>query len=210
MEADLDSGAGLERALEGCGAAYYLVHGMGEGAGFREREVRAAERFAAVAGAAGVERIVYLGGIAPAGPPSEHLLSRLEVGEALRGGPVPALELRASMIVGQGSLSWLMVRDLAARLPAMVLPRWLRSQTEPVAVEDVVAALVGGLRLPLAQSASYDLPGPGPADGAGRAGGDGRGPGAASAPGAGGAPALPPALLALGAPGHPGRLGGGA
>ena len=73
---------------------------------------------------------------------SEHLRSRLDVGEALRAGPVQTIELRASMIVGYGSLSWLIVRDLAARLPVMVLPRWLKSRTQPVAIDDVVIALV--------------------------------------------------------------------
>ena len=78
----------------------------------------------------------------------------------LRGGPVPAIELRASMIVGHGSLSWLIVRDLAARLPVMVLPAWLRSRTQPIAIDDVVAALVGALRLPAGRSAWFDIGGP--------------------------------------------------
>jgi uncharacterized protein YbjT (DUF2867 family) len=161
VPADLETGEGVAEALAGCGAAYYLVHGMsGRAADFRAREVAAARRFAAAAAAAGVERVVYLGGVAPAGPPSEHLRSRLEVGEALRGGAVPALELRASMVVGAGSASWQIVRDLAARLPAMVLPRWLRSRTQPVAADDAVAALVAGLALPLGRSAAFDLPGP--------------------------------------------------
>jgi uncharacterized protein YbjT (DUF2867 family) len=149
------------RALEGVGAAFYLVHAIGEGADFERREVDQAARFAEAARAAGVERIVYLGGVAPAGPPSPHLRSRLAVGETLRRGPVPAIELRASMIVGQGSLSWQIVRDLAARLPVMVLPAWLRSRTQPVAIDDVTAALVGALGLaPPDGGASFDLPGP--------------------------------------------------
>jgi uncharacterized protein YbjT (DUF2867 family) len=89
-----------------------------------------------------------------------HLRSRVEVGEVLRAGTVPTLELRASMIIGRGSLSWVIVRDLAARLPVMVLPRWLTSRTEPVAIDDVVAALVGALSVPLAASACFDVPGP--------------------------------------------------
>ena len=109
----------------------------------------AASTFSQAAAAAGVERIVYLGGVAPAGAGSEHLRSRLDVGEALRAGPVKTIELRASMIVGHGSLSWLIVRDLAARLPVMVLPRWLKSRTQPVAIDDVVIALVRALDLPL-------------------------------------------------------------
>ncbi len=99
--------------------------------------------------------------MAPTGPGSEHLRSRLDVGEALRAGPVPAIELRASMIVGHGSLSWLIVRDLAARLPLMILPRWLKSRTQPVAIDDVVISLVRALDLPLEASAWFDIPGPG-------------------------------------------------
>ena len=112
------------------------------------------------AAAAGVERIVYLGGVAPGGPGSDHLRSRLDVGEALRSGPVKTVELRASMIVGHGSLSWLIVRDLAARLPVMILPRWLKSRTEPVAIDDAVVALVRALDMPLEASSWFDVPGP--------------------------------------------------
>lgn len=158
---DVADPADCARALEGCDAALYLVHGMGEGGDYHEREVAAAMTFAAAASAAGVARIVYLGGVAPAGAGgSEHLQSRRDVGQALRDGPVTTIELRASMIVGHGSLSWLMVRDLAARLPFMVLPSWLKSRTQPVAIDDVVGALLGGLELPAAESAWYDIPGP--------------------------------------------------
>lgn len=151
----------MVRALDGCDATYFLVHGMAEHvADFRRAERETAERFAAAARLAGVKRIIYLGGFAPQGKPTEHLLSRLEVGEILRSGAVPAVELRASMIVGLGSLSWLMVRDLAARLPAMILPRWLKSRTQPVWIGDVLAALVKALEMPLPQSEWFDLPGP--------------------------------------------------
>ena len=147
------------RALAGCHAALYLVHGIGEGANYHQQEVAAATSFSHAAASAGVERIVYLGGVAPAGAGSDHLRSRLDVGSALRSGPVRTIELRASMIVGHGSLSWLIVRDLTARLPFMVLPRWLKSRSQPVAIDDVVLALVRALDLPLESSASYDLPG---------------------------------------------------
>ena len=140
----------------------YLVHGMGEGSGdYQRREIEGARRFARAAGTAGVKRIVYLGGISPAGEPSPHLRSRLAVGQELRNGPVPTVELRASMIIGHGSLSWLIVRDLAARLPVMVLPSWLRSRSEPVAIADVLTALVAATDAPMvARNASFDLPGP--------------------------------------------------
>jgi len=161
VDGDLSDPEQTHRALDGCDCAYYLAHGMAEGAAdFRAREIRSAEQFAGAAAAAGVRRIVYLGGFAPQQRPSEHLRSRLEVGEALRAGSVPTVELRSSMIVGHGSLSWLIVRDLAARLPAMVLPRWLNSRTQPIAIEDVVLALVRALDLPLSSSEWFDIPGP--------------------------------------------------
>jgi uncharacterized protein YbjT (DUF2867 family) len=160
VQGDVNDAASCARALESCRAAVYLVHGIGEGSDYQKREVAAAHGFSRAAAQAGVERIVYLGGVAPRGTGSDHLRSRLAVGEVLRSGPVKAIELRASMIVGHGSLSWLIVRDLAARLPVMVLPRWLKSRTEPVAIDDVVVALVKALELPLEASISFDVPGP--------------------------------------------------
>jgi uncharacterized protein YbjT (DUF2867 family) len=161
QQADLTQVDDVERVLTGCRVAYYLVHSLGESSdGLFVREHEAAETFAAAAERAGVERIVYLGAIAPQGSPSEHLRSRLEVGRVLRTGRVLALELRAPMIVGFGSASWRIVRDLAARLPAMVLPRWLKTRSEPVGIDDVIVALATGARVPLTGSASFDLPGP--------------------------------------------------
>jgi uncharacterized protein YbjT (DUF2867 family) len=158
---DLDRPETLPAALAGVQIAYYLVHGMrGGDPNFPQLERMAAEAFAAAAARAGVRRIVYLGGPAPAGNPSPHLASRLAVGEILRSGPVPAVELRASIVIGSAGVSWRIVRDLAMRLPAMVLPRWLRSRTRPVALDDVVAALAAAADLPLAASAWFDLPGP--------------------------------------------------
>jgi len=150
----------LPAALRDIAIVYYLVHSMGGGPDdFRALERRAASAFVRAAATAGVERIVYLGGPAPAGRPSEHLRSRLEVGEILRAGAVPTVELRASMVIGSGSASWQIVRDLAMRLPVMVLPRWLRSRTRPVALDDTILALVAAAEMPLAASACFDLPG---------------------------------------------------
>jgi uncharacterized protein YbjT (DUF2867 family) len=158
---DLLDPASLPAAFEGARVAYYLVHSMGgDASNFRDLERRTAEAFVASAAKAGVERIVYLGGPAPPGVPSEHLRSRLEVGEILRAGPVSVVELRASMVVGHGSASWQIVRDLAVRLPVMVLPKWLASRTRPIALQDVVAALVAAADLPLSHSEWFDLPGP--------------------------------------------------
>ena len=160
-EADLARPAALPALLEGVRAAFFLVHGMSDGReDYAREERRLAGAFAAEAARAGLERIVYLGGVAPRGAPSRHLASRLEVGEVLRAGRVPALELRASMIVGARSASWRVVRDLALRLPAMVLPAWARSRTCPIAIDDVVGALVAALRVPASGGAVYDVPGP--------------------------------------------------
>ena len=157
--ADAESTA---RALDGCEAALYLVHGMSShGDDFRRAERRQAENFAKAAERVPLRRIVYLGGVvAPDAEASEHLRSRQEVGEALRAGRVSTVELRASMIIGHGSLSWLIVRDLAARLPVMVLPRWLQSRTQPVAIADVTTALVRSLDLAIHGSEWFDVPGP--------------------------------------------------
>jgi uncharacterized protein YbjT (DUF2867 family) len=151
----------IERALAGCQAAYYLIHSLADhDAALVEREQAMAETFGLAAERVGLGRIVYLGATAPQGPPSDHLRSRLEAGRVLRGGRVPILELRAGMIVGYGSASWQIVRDLAARLPAMVLPRWLQTRSQPVAIDDVIVALASGMRVPLSSSESFDLPGP--------------------------------------------------
>ncbi len=162
VEADLSSPRDLMRVLAGRKIAYYLVHSIGQGTpgGLTRREEALAGLFTVAARRAGVERIVYLGGIAPRGRPLSHLRSRLAVGRRLRQGQVPVVELRAAMIVGYGSTSWLMVRDLAARLPFMVLPGWLESRSQPVAIDDAVAALVAAAHLPLEDSVSFDLPGP--------------------------------------------------
>jgi len=151
----------LMRAMEGVDVAYFLVHGMGGGQhDYADGEARAAQLYRGVAAERGLKRIIYLGGVAPQGAPSVHLRSRLDVGEVLRGGTVPALELRASMVIGAGSASWQIVRDLALRLPVMLLPSWTQSTTCPVDISDVITALIGGLDVPLERSAWFDIPGP--------------------------------------------------
>ena len=158
---DVDDADTLGPALRGCDAALYLVHEMrGARGDYLEREAAAARRFGEAARREGLRRIVYLGGMLPSGPPSKHLASRLEAGRSLREAFAGTVEIRASMIVGAGSESWKIVRDLAVRLPAMVLPRWLSSRTQPVAIDDVVAALVCALKLDDSEVGVYDAPGP--------------------------------------------------
>ncbi len=156
---DVEEPEAVARAMDGCAAAYYLVHGMAGGGGYPEREAWSAGQFARRAAEAGLRRIVYLGGIEPSGPPSRHLSSRLETGRILRAGAVPTVELRAAMIIGHGSGSWQIVRDLAARLPAMVLPRWLHNASWPVHIDDVCRALVFALEMPIEGSVWLDVPG---------------------------------------------------
>jgi uncharacterized protein YbjT (DUF2867 family) len=161
VHCDLARPETLPPALEGIDVAYYLVHSMGKnGHDFRETDRRCARQLASAAAESSCRRIIYLGGVAPRGRPSEHLASRLEVGEILRAGAVQTLELRASMIIGNGSASWQIVRDLAARLPFMVLPQWLESKTCPLALPDVIIALLEARTAPLAGSTWFDIPGP--------------------------------------------------
>lgn len=151
VRGDVLDRASLTAALTGVDSAYYLVHSMGSSGGFEEEDRTGARNFAAAAQEAGVARIVYLGGLAREDPGlSPHLRSRHEVGEILRAGGVPAIELRASIVLGSGSLSFEMIRALVERLPAMVTPRWVSVEAQPIAVDDLLDYLVAALDLPAA------------------------------------------------------------
>ena len=157
----LDRGS-IDPALQGCGTAFYLVHAMGGGEGeFRERDVTSARNFAEAAAKAGVERVIYLGGLGKrSGQASRHLASRHEVGDVLREGPVPVTELRAAMIIGSGSASFEMLRALVLKLPAMVCPRWVSNRTQPIAIRNVLAYLVGCMTTPATAGKVFDIGGP--------------------------------------------------
>jgi uncharacterized protein YbjT (DUF2867 family) len=145
--ADVFDPASLRSALEGAEVAYYLVHSMGRGAAdddYAKRDVQGAENFAAAAADAGVERIVYLGGL---GEGSRHLASRHATAEALREGSVPVAYLRAAAVIGAGSESFLTVFHLVKRLPLMVTPRWVTTKTQPIAIDDAVACLAAAADL---------------------------------------------------------------
>jgi len=160
VRVDLSDSSTLAPALEGCTHALYLAHSLQAGADYPEIEQQSARSFCEVAEKQGVSRVVYLGGVQPTGKASQHLASRMRIGEILRSAAFTTIELRAAMIIGHGSASWTIVRDLAARLPAMILPRWLRYHSWPIAVDDVVRALLHALRMPLQNSAWFDIPGP--------------------------------------------------
>ncbi len=150
----------LRPALEGVDVAYYLVHSMGSKGSFEEDDRQAARNFAETAKAAGVERIVYLGGLGPDEESlSPHLRSRQEVGRILRESGVPTIELRASIVIGSGSLSFEMIRSLVERLPLMITPKWTSMAAQPIAIEDLIEYLTAALALPIAGSAVYEIGG---------------------------------------------------
>ena len=151
----------LSEAMQGCDVVVNLVHLMGQSGDLLLREKVAAWNIRQAAEGAGVSHIVYLGGPRSSGRASAHLQARLATGDILRSGAVPTTEIRASMIVGSQSESFRMVRDLAVRLPFMVLPRWLHTRSSPIGVRDVTTALVHACmgEAPRA-SAWFDLPGP--------------------------------------------------
>jgi uncharacterized protein YbjT (DUF2867 family) len=161
-QGDLSDAASLEGAFQGVDAAFYLVHSIGSGAGFEERERVAAEAFASAAKQAGVGRIVYLGGLEPGADEtaSPHLASRAEVGRVLLDSGVPTVVLRAGVVIGSGSASFEMLRYLTERLPVMVTPRWVSSRVQPIAVRDVLRYLVGALTLDPDLNRTFDVGGP--------------------------------------------------
>lgn len=150
----------LRTALEGCDAAFYLVHSLGS-ADFEQRDADGARAFGRAAADAGVGRIVYLGGLGERDDNlSAHLRSRHEVEGLLAEGGVPVTVLRAGIVVGHGGISWEMTRQLVEHLPAMICPRWVRTRTQPIAIADVVRYLVGTLAVPETAGRSFDIGGP--------------------------------------------------
>ncbi len=158
-EADVLEPDTLGPALAGADVAYYLVHSMGRGSDgdFAARDKAGAENFAAAAGAAGVRRIVYLGGL---GEGSEHLASRHATAEALRACEVPVTYFRAAAVIGAGSESFLTVFYLVRRLPLMVTPRWVTTRTQPIAVDDAVAYLAAAADLEAPLDREIQIGGP--------------------------------------------------
>ena len=157
---DLFDRNSLDGALEGVRAAYYLVHSMGSRGSFEEMDRQAAQNFADACRAAGVERIIYLGGLGNDQEAlSPHLRSRHEVGNILRRSGIPVLEFRASIVIGSGSLSFEMIRSLVERLPVMITPKWVAAKAQPIAITDLIEYLMAGLRLPIPKYGIYEIGG---------------------------------------------------
>lgn len=160
VRGDLLDAASLVAALSGVRTAYYLVHSMGSAGDFRTEDRIAAENFGRAAVQAGVERVIYLGGLGDSSTElSSHLQSRQEVGDVLRASGVKVLELRASIVIGSGSLSFEMIRALVERLPVMITPRWVDARAQPIAIDDLLAYLLAARDLPLAASRTFGIGG---------------------------------------------------
>ncbi|MGW8375632.1 SDR family oxidoreductase [Streptomyces sp. ODS28] len=164
VRGDVSDPASLDGPLRGVDVAYYLVHALGSGAQFEATDRDAARAFAAAAHAAGVTRLVYLGGLTPRDVPeaqlSPHLRSRAEVGRILLDSDVDTVVLRAAVIIGSGSASFEMLRYLTERLPAMITPRWVHTRIQPIAIRDVLRYLTGAARLPPGLNRTFDIGGP--------------------------------------------------
>ena len=159
--ADVSDQTSLPPALEGVHSAYYLIHNMSSGQGYHQIEMQGARNFAQAAQSAGVEHILYLGGLAdPQADIAPHMRSRIETGDALRQYQVPVTEFRAGVIVGPGSISFEMIRYLAEKLPILVGPPWLKNKTQPISANNVVDYLLAGLETPVCQGKVFEIGGP--------------------------------------------------
>ncbi|MGA3298195.1 MAG: NAD(P)H-binding protein [Candidatus Bathyarchaeia archaeon] len=160
--ADIFDKASLPAALDGVNTAFYLVHSMmNKGSEFAQMDREGALNFLNAAENSGVQRIIYLGGLGETGPElSEHLKSRAEVGRILQSGRVRTTVLRAAIIVGPGSASWEMLRQLADRLPVMTTPRWVETRCQPIALRDVLGYLVGCVEEEATSAGTFDIGGP--------------------------------------------------
>lgn len=151
----------VKRSLDGVHTAYYMVHSLGANRDFQQTDREAARIFAEAASEAGVRRIIYLGALGnPEHELSPHLNSRQEVGRVLRTGSAEVIELRASIIIGSGSVSFELIRALVERLPVMVCPRWVATPAQPIAIEDVLDYLLAAIELPPGESRTIEIGGP--------------------------------------------------
>jgi uncharacterized protein YbjT (DUF2867 family) len=160
VRGDVQDPATLAAALAGCQAAYYLVHSL-QDADFEDKDAAGATAFGEAAGRAGLQRIIYLGGLGEeADNLSAHLRSRREVEKLLGAGGVPVTVIRAGIIVGHGGTSWELTRQLVEHLPVMITPQWVATRTQPIAVDDVVTYLAGVLEMPEASGRVFEAGGP--------------------------------------------------
>jgi uncharacterized protein YbjT (DUF2867 family) len=160
VQGDVMDPPSLDRAMAGMDIAYYLIHSLGEGHRFAERDREAATNFSAAAQRAHIRRIIFLGGLgASQQAMSAHLRSRQEVGALLRASGVPVIEFRAAVIIGAGSLSFELLRALTERLPVMLTPKWVRVLTQPISIDDVVQYLLAAAQLDNRENEIFEIGG---------------------------------------------------
>lgn len=159
MQGDVLDRASLDAVFQGVAKAYYLVHGLADTSDLEDVELAGARTYAAAAKQAGVERVVYLGGLAHGDDLSPHLRTRHDVGEVLRREGPPTIEFQASVVIGDGSASFELVRTLVDNAPALVLPDWIETECQPIAVDDVVTYLADALELELSESRIFEIGG---------------------------------------------------
>ncbi len=165
VQGDLVANTGLTEALGGIHTAYYLVHSMGgktlfKNVEYAEKDNIAAKNFMAAAETAGLQRVIYLGGLGETGDNlSEHLQSRAEIAKSLSSGNPAATVLRSAIIIGAGGASFEMLRYLVERLPVMITPKWVETRIQPIAIRDVLAYLVGCLLNPETARQGFDIGG---------------------------------------------------
>lgn len=159
---DLLDNSSLRPVMQGVDVAYYLVHSMADGVhGFIQRDVTAAGNFAMAAQAAGVKRIIYLGGLGDRNKSlSRHLEARQQVGEVLRQSGVPVTEFRAAIVIGSGSMSFEMIRYLTERLPILLTPKWISTLCQPIAIDNVLDYLIGSLDETRSVDSIFEIGGP--------------------------------------------------
>ena len=161
VHGDVLNANSLQQATDGVDTAFYLVHSMGSSGSFEEEDRQAARNFALAAQDAGVRRIIYLGGLGEEEQSlSPHLKSRHEVGDVLRESGCQVIELRASIVIGSGSLSYELVRALVERLPVMICPKWVSTPAQPIAVEDVLDYLLAALEWEEHENRVFEIGGP--------------------------------------------------
>jgi len=157
---DVHAPVTLDAPMAGCQAAYYLVHSLSD-PDFRRKDAAAAAAFGEAAARAGLQRIIYLGGLGDDSDVlSRHLRSRREVETILGSAGVPVTVIRSGIIVGHGGISWELTRQLVENLPGMITPRWVETRTQPIAVDDIVRYLLGVLDLPEAAGRVFEAGGP--------------------------------------------------
>ncbi|MDH3251438.1 MAG: SDR family oxidoreductase [Ignavibacteria bacterium] len=159
VKGDVLAKPGLVQAMQEVSAAYYMVHSMGAKGDFVELDREGAKNFGEAARACGVQRIIYLGGLGAGSTLSPHLQSRQEVGDILRASGVPVIELRASIVIGSGSLSFEMIRALVERLPIMITPRWVGAKAQPIAITDLLEYLLEALEISVQDSRTIEIGG---------------------------------------------------